>query len=137
MDLARSAREPKVGVVTAAVASEDGEEGVVEVVAPLRIHSVASGFERGDEARIVEVAFGDDDVAAAGVSLEPADFGGELFHEVDGRAVGVGVHGVEAKAIEMVVAEPQEALSQKKRRDSQLPRSSKLTASPQACGGRW
>ena len=42
--------------------------------------------------------------------LERVDFGGELLHEVDGGAVHVGVDGIEAQAVEVVIAEPHEGV---------------------------
>ena len=38
------------------------------------------------------------------------DFGGELLQKVDGGAIDVGMDGIEAQAVEMVIAEPHEGV---------------------------
>ena len=43
---------------------------------------------------------------AAEVGLQGAHFGGQLFEERHGRGVHEGVHGVEAQAVQVVVAQP-------------------------------
>jgi hypothetical protein len=89
---------------------EEGEEGVVEVVRPLGVHAIATGFAGGDDAGIVEVGLGDEEEAPADGGGEVFDFCGELLHEMDGGAVDELMHGVEAEAIDVEVAHPHEGV---------------------------
>ena len=102
--------EVVVVALAALVDVEEGEEGVVEVVAPLGVHAVAAGFAGADDAGIVEVALGDEDETAAEGGSEGFDLGGELLEEVDGGAVDELVDGVEAEAVDVVVAHPHEGV---------------------------
>jgi hypothetical protein len=97
---------PEVLVVAVALAREHGVEGVVEVVAPLRVGAVAARLAPPDEARVVQVALEDHPERAAERRGERPDARRDLFEEVDGRRVDDRVHGVQAEAVQMVVAEP-------------------------------
>ncbi len=83
---------------------------MVEVVAPLRIHAKAAGFARLDHARIVEVAFGDQHQLPSKHRRQDFDFGRELLHKVDRRAVHELVHGIEPQAVDVVVAQPHQGV---------------------------
>ena len=97
----------KVVVVSLAVfVMEHGEERVVKIIAPLRVHAVASGLARADDPRIVEVAFGDQDHSAVVLGAGDVDLSGELLHEVHGGTIDELMHSIETEAIEVKVAEP-------------------------------
>jgi hypothetical protein len=89
----------------------------MEVVAPLGVEPVSVGVAGADQARVVEVAFGDDDGAAAGVGFEGIDLGAELLHEIDCGAIHVGMDGVEAESVEVVIAEPHDGVVAKEAAD--------------------
>src|SRR5215475_15953328 len=82
----------------------------MEIVAPLRVHAIAACFDGFDEARIVQVALGDDYVKPTCFGFESADFCTKLLHEVNGGSIHVGVHGVEAQAVDVIVAQPHEGV---------------------------
>jgi hypothetical protein len=73
---------------------------MVEVVAPLRVEAVPTGFPRAHETRVVQIALGDQQEPAAEVRLERLDLGRELLEEVDGGGVDDRVDGVEAEPVQ-------------------------------------
>src|ERR1700733_14450612 len=95
-----------VVVALALLDVQDGEERVVEVVAPLRVHAVSAGFAWGYNAGIVEVALGDEHEAASEDGRQDLDLGGELLHEVNGGSIDELMHGIEAQTVDVVVAHP-------------------------------
>ncbi len=96
---------------------------VVEVVVPLRVEAVAARVARRDEARVVQVALGHDPEGAAERGAEHLHALGQLLEEVDGRVVDDRVHGVEAKSIDMVIAEPHRRVVEEEGADLGTPRS--------------
>ena len=107
----------EVGIVSAAFTGENGVERVMKIVGPLCVDSVAAGFARGDDAGVVEVAFGDQEEMAAELRFEPAHFFRELFEEMGGGRIVDGVYRVEAQAGEMIIAEPHQRVVTKEAAD--------------------
>src|SRR5436309_5066645 len=71
-------------VVAFLFAGKDAMQRVMEVIVPLRIHAVATSFAAQNIARIVEIAFRDQEEMLADVRRERIDFGRELLDEVNG-----------------------------------------------------
>src|SRR5271154_3351995 len=87
---------------------EHGKESVMEVIAPLGVDAVASGLTRSDDSRIVEIALGDQDEATPESSGEYCHLRRQLLQKVNGGAVDERVDGIEAQAIDVIVAHPHE-----------------------------
>src|ERR1039458_2247101 len=66
---------------------QNGEKSMMEVVAPLRIETHASRFARGYDARVVQVALGDQHKLSRESSLQGFNFGRELLQKVNGGAI--------------------------------------------------
>ena len=71
----------------------------MDVVGPLRIEAVAASLDRSHQSGIVEVGFGDQEALARCVRAQ-------LLQDVQGRAVEDRMHGVQAQAVEVVIAQP-------------------------------
>src|SRR4030095_8274179 len=82
----------EVGVVPAPLAAEQPVQRMVEIVVPLRLEPIAAERARAAEARIVEVALGDQYELAAELALQGFDLQGELLEEVHRRLVEERVH---------------------------------------------
>ena len=96
----------EVGVVAGGLAAQRDVDGVVEVVAPLRVEAVATGLARAHEERVVEVGLGDQGERAAQVRRQRGGLDRHLLEEVDLRGVLQRVHGVEPQGVDVVVLEP-------------------------------
>ena len=59
MQVAEGAEVGVIAGLTILGVIEHCKQGMVEVIAPLRVHAVAVGFARSHNVRIVQVAFGD------------------------------------------------------------------------------
>jgi hypothetical protein len=97
----------EVGVIAASLPGEHGVHRVVQVVAPLRVESVATQLKGAHETRIVEARLGDQHEASAQPRLQRVHRVRQLLQDVHGRGVEDGVHGVEAKAVQVVVVRAQ------------------------------
>src|SRR3954451_24166358 len=71
----------KVRVVTTALASDRAVQGMMEIVAPLRVEAQSAGVPRADEAGVVQIALGDQHVMPPGHRLEGLDLGAQLGEE--------------------------------------------------------
>ena len=69
----QAVQRAEVAVVALPLAGEQGVQGVVHVVVPLRLQAVPAGLARGDQPRVVEVGLGDQ-------RQRPAQVGGEALH---------------------------------------------------------
>lgn len=86
----------------------------MKIIIPLRIESKAVCFAAGDEAGIIQIAFGDQYKAAAEVRGERFDFECKVLEEVGGRIIKKRVNGIEPQSIEMVMSQPHERVIRKK-----------------------
>src|SRR5205085_11705759 len=83
---------------------------VVEVVAPLRRHPEATGLDRGDRRRLVEVGLRDQRQRPSYGGRQGVDLAGELGEDVDGGVVLERVHGVQAQRVDVEVAQPRQGV---------------------------
>ncbi len=93
-------------VVALRLAGQIGVDGVMEVVAPLAIQAVTAPLGREQQARIVEVALGDDGERAAAAR---GHLVGRLLHgpqDVAGAEVVDGVDRIQPQAIEVKLLQP-------------------------------
>ena len=100
----------EVLIIAGALAGEQSMNGVVEVVAPDGIDTVASLRCGKNVARMVLVGFGDDDDGAVLGGGEVMNAGGDLGDDVRGGIVLDGLNGVEAESVEMIIAQPVESV---------------------------
>ena len=87
-------------VISIVFAGDDGVEGMVDVVKPLRVEAVSTVLISTNDAWIVEVGLGDDD--GAGFIRDPVD----VLHDGVRGAVIIGMYGVEAQTIDVEFFEP-------------------------------
>ncbi len=106
--LGESPERREVLVVAGRLARERDVDGVVEVVAPLRVEPVAVRLARGDELRVVEVGLRDERERTPDVRGQHVDLHRELLEEVRRRVVHERVHRIQAQRVDVVVAEPHE-----------------------------
>ena len=78
----------------------------MEVIAPLPGQPVAVGVPRVEQARVVEVRFGDHGRRAAGLGGDFVRERAEVLQQVHGPLVLEGVHGVQPQAVHVVVPQP-------------------------------
>ena len=100
------ARRREVGVVALVLAGEHGVQAVVDVVGPLRVQPVPAALAGGDHLRVVEVGLGDERQRPPQMGRQRLDLDGQLLQHVPGARVVQGVHGVEAQAVDVEVAQP-------------------------------
>src|SRR5580692_9008336 len=90
--LGELAKRAEVAVITDhRLMNEHSKQGVVKVVAPLRIHSKAAGFARSDQSRIIQIALRDQHQLFSKRCTECLDFRGQLLEEVNRGAIDEGV----------------------------------------------
>jgi hypothetical protein len=94
------AHAAEVAVVALLLAGEQHVERVVEVVRPLRVLAEAALVRRAQRARVVAVRLGDHERRGP-LGVDPVR---ELHEQVARAVVDDGVHGVQAKAVEVVLA---------------------------------
>ncbi len=94
----------EVAVVALALTRQCRPHGMVHVVTPLRVQAEPTGIAGGHQPRVVEVGFGDHEQRPPLLGGEPVHRDGDLLKEVDGPAVGKGMHSVQPQAVAVVVA---------------------------------
>src|SRR6187455_3093938 len=92
-----------------------------ELVVPLRVDSIAVVFAWSYDARVSEVAFGDEHRPPTQLVLERVDLCGELFEEVDRGCVDERMDRIEPQAVKVVVAEPSDRVVNEKPADLVAP----------------
>src|SRR5271157_894519 len=80
----------------------------MEVVAPLGVDAVAACLARSDDGWVVEIAFGYEDEIASEGRREHLHLRGQLLQKMNCRAVDESVDGIEAQAVDVIVAQPHE-----------------------------
>ena len=80
----------------------------MEVIAPLRVEGVAAGFWCSYDARIIQIALGDQEQFSSQLRLKYARLGRQLFKKMNRRHVENLMHRVEAQCIEAIVAQHHE-----------------------------
>ena len=105
-DVGEDGERAEVGVVALGLPGERRVQGVVDVVAPLRVQPVAAGLARRDQPRVVEVRLGDEGQRAAQVRRQRRHVLRHLLEQVGRPGVAQGVDGVEAQGVDAVVAQP-------------------------------
>ena len=110
----------------------------MEVVGPLRVEAEPPRSGGQEEARVVQVALGDDvDAAGPSRSARPRDRRRQLLQERAAPRVDDGVDGVEAQAVEVVLVEPVQGVLDEEAADRVAVRAVEVEASPQgSCSGR-
>ena len=81
--LAQGRERLEVGVVALRLAGQRDVDGVVEVVAPLRVEAVAAGLPGRDQYRVVEIRLRDQGQRASLVGRQGGHFYGHLLEQVD------------------------------------------------------
>src|SRR5688572_344597 len=81
-------------------------ERMMYVITPLRIDVKSSHLPRPYDARIIQITLGDEDQMPAEMRHQFVNLGSELFKKRDRRCIHNCMHGVESKAINVVVAQP-------------------------------
>src|SRR5258705_479300 len=74
----------KIRVVAVGLAGEEPVYGVMEIVGPVRVQSVAAPRRRAHQPRIVEIALGDEHEAAAEFGAQLPDGSRQFFEHMDG-----------------------------------------------------
>lgn len=74
----------EIRVVAIPLPSQHGVQGMVEVIAPLRVEAIPPDFRGPHNAGIVQVTLRDEDQVAPEVRGEGVHLGRELFEEVHG-----------------------------------------------------
>ncbi len=106
-------------------------ERMVKIVAPLGVQFEAARFARGEETRVIEITLGDERQVASGGGGQFLDFALQLFEKRLGGRVHNRVHGVEAKAVELKIAQTTSRRCRKKSGAlRRCPAPSKLRAEP-------
>ncbi len=100
----RGVRE--VRVVALRLAGQRGVQRVMEVVVPLGVQPEAALLAGGDEPRVVEIRFGDQEERPAQVVGERVHGRRQLLQEMHRPGVPQRVHRVETQPVEPVVAQP-------------------------------
>jgi hypothetical protein len=93
-DLGQCGKRTEVGVVALAFCGEQGVQGVVEVIVPLGIKSVAAGCPRRDERGVVQVGLRDQAQRQVNLRRQGGNLVSKFGENVRGRSVNQGVHGV-------------------------------------------
>jgi len=99
----------EVLIVATTLAGEQDMDGVVKVIAPEGIGSVSLGGGE-DVAGKVLVGFDGDDNGAALGDAEFLGAGGDFGDDVLGRIILDGLDGIEAEAVEVILAQPVEGV---------------------------
>jgi hypothetical protein len=100
----------EVLIVAPALAGEQDMDGVVKVVTPDGIGGVSALGLGEDVAGKVLVGFDGDDGGELAGGAEVVGAGGDLGDDVAGRIVVDGLDGIEAQAIEVILAQPVEGV---------------------------
>src|SRR5215207_819282 len=82
----------------------------MEVVVPLRRQPESTSLASGDETRVVEIGLGDDRQGPPERGGQCVDLARELLEQVSRGVVDELVNSVEAEAIDVVIAQPGEAV---------------------------
>ncbi len=96
----------EISVVALSFAGHRRVHGVVDVVVPLGVQAVPAAERGGDQARIVEVALGDQRQRTPQMCREPEGFGGQVLEYVGGGAIDECVDRIESQRVDVEVAEP-------------------------------
>src|SRR5579883_660102 len=83
---------------------------MVEIVAPLRAYAVAADLAVADNTRVVQIALGNQHKISAQFGFEPSGFGRQLFQNMGGRNVDIGMDGIEPQTIHVVIPHPHESV---------------------------
>ncbi len=78
----------------------------MHVVVPLGVEAAAACRPRRDQARIVEVALGDERQRSPQVRGQPAGLDGQILEKMGGGVVDERVDGVESERVDVELAEP-------------------------------
>ncbi len=87
---------PEIRVVAVALAGEESVYGVMKIVGPVRVQSVAAPRRRAHQPRIVEIALGDEHEAAAEFDAQLPDGSRQLFEHMDRIETENSVDRIEA-----------------------------------------
>ena len=104
--LRQRAQRLEVRVVAVRLPGECHVQSVMEVVAPLRVQTVATGLAGRDQPRVVEVGLGDQGQRPTLVGRQRRHLDRHLLEQVCRRLVGQSVHGVQPQPVDVVVLEP-------------------------------
>jgi len=89
----------EVLVVAERLAGEEAMHGVMKVIRPVGVHSEAAVARRQHQARIIQIALGNHDEAAAERLAEFPHGGGQLLEHVQGVETEYGVNRVEPQVV--------------------------------------
>ena len=104
--LGQLGQRPEVGVVAGPLAGEHGVEGVVPLVGPGGVEPVAAGVRRRTKRGSLRSLSAISHSGRPSSAARAAHRVGQLLEDVAGRVVDEGVDGVEAQAVDVVVAQP-------------------------------
>src|SRR4051794_32364476 len=79
---------------------------MVQVVSPLGIEAVAVGFPRRNQPGVVQFALGYENKVLSQLGGKEVHFAGQVLQEVKGGGVNKGMNGIQAQAVEVVIAKP-------------------------------
>jgi len=117
-DLSEGLDVGEVLVVADRLAGQGDVHRVVPVVRPLCGQAVAAGLAREDQLRVVHVALGDGGERDAAVRRQGVGAFGDLLQHVRIAMVEQSVHGIEAQAVDVVIAHPHQCVLDDVRADS-------------------
>src|SRR5688500_17059554 len=97
---------PEVLVITRPFFSQQAVNGVMEIVRPLGIHSIATVLTRFDQARLIEAAFGDHVNLAAQLLPTSVQSFREVLQDMTRGLVEYGVHSIEPQRVDVELRHP-------------------------------
>ena len=96
----------KILVIAFALTGKERMDGVMKIVTPDCVQSIAAGFARADDLGIVLIGFSNHANVAAEFSGQRSDIGFDFGQNMPRRIVLDGLHRVQAKAVHVVFAHP-------------------------------
>ena len=103
----------KILVITLSFARQQGVKRMMKIVAPLGIDVEASLFRRPDEARIVQIALGDQITFASALVAKGSDPFRQFPQKRLRAKVVDGVDGIEPQSVDMILTQPVEGILDK------------------------
>src|SRR4051812_31152177 len=77
----------EIGVITFPLAGKYTVNGMVHVIAPLRMDSESTSLRGSHDPRVVQITFGDQTEMSPELGFQPFDLSRQLFEEMNGRQI--------------------------------------------------